>query len=81
MEHEIKELLEWFTGYGLGVTDIIGILSIIAALTPTPVDNALLGLLKAAFNIGGFNFGGAENAKKPKLPKALEEIRRKLEKE
>jgi len=76
MEHELKEMLEWFTGYGLGVTDIIGILSIVAALTPTPVDNALLGLLKAATNIGGFNWGGAANAKKPKLPGALEKLRK-----
>lgn len=76
MEHEIKELLEWFTGNGFGLTDIVGILSIIAALTPTPVDNALLGMLKAALNIGGFNWGGAKNAEKPALPKVLDKLRK-----
>jgi len=76
MEHEVKELLEWFTGHGFGVTDIIGILSIIAAITPTPVDNALLGMLKAAINVGAGNWGGAKNEKKPKLPEALEKLRK-----
>ena len=80
MEHELKEILDWVTGSGLGLTDVIGILSIVAALTPTPVDNVVLGVLKAAVNAGGFNWGGASNAKKPKLPKVLDEIRQKLEK-
>ncbi|MEB3323403.1 MAG: hypothetical protein VKI81_11320, partial [Synechococcaceae cyanobacterium] len=70
----------WITGSGLGLTDIIGILSIVAALTPTPVDNAILGLLKTLTNIGGFNWGGARNAEKPALPKALDDLRKKLEK-
>lgn len=46
-------------------TSVIGILSIIAAVTPTPIDNAVLVVLKQIINLGGFNFGGAENAEIP----------------
>jgi len=80
MQHEIMEALQWLTGHGFGLTDAIGLLSIIAALTPTPIDNAVLGIVKAAINLGGGNWGGARNEKKPKLPdslgKALEKIRK-----
>lgn len=47
------------------VTSIIGILSIVAAFTPTPVDNAILIAIKKALDLGGFNFLSAENKKKP----------------
>jgi len=69
MEHELRELLAWFTGHGFGLTDIIGILSIVAAITPTPVDNALLIALKKIVNAGAFNWAEAENKKKPGEPK------------
>jgi len=80
MEHEIKEILEWMTGHGFGVTDAIGLLSIIAALTPTPVDNAVLGLIKAVINVGAGNWGGARNEKKPKLPDSLGKVLDKMRK-
>ena len=44
---------------------VIGVLSVIAAVTPTPVDNAVLIVLKKIINLGGFNWFEAENAKKP----------------
>jgi len=44
---------------------LIGVLSVIAAVTPTPVDNAVLIVLKKIINLGGFNWLEAENAKKP----------------
>ena len=44
---------------------VIGVLSVIAAVTPTPVDNAVLIVLKKIINLGGFNWLEAENAKKP----------------
>ena len=47
------------------VTSIIGILSVVAAVTPTPVDNAILIAIKQGLNLGGFNFLNAENKKKP----------------
>ena len=62
---EIKQALEWLTGHGFGLTDAIGILSIIAALTPTPIDNAILIALKKAINLGGANWLNAENKHKP----------------
>jgi len=65
MQHEIMEALEWLTGHGFGLTDAIGLLSIIAALTPTPIDNAILIAIKKAINLGAFNWAEAENAKKP----------------
>ena len=62
---EVRQALEWLTGHGFGLTDAIGILSIIAALTPTPIDNAILIAVKKAINLGGANWLNAENKRKP----------------
>jgi hypothetical protein len=44
---------------------VIGFLSIVAAVTPTPIDNVVLVGLKKLINFGAFNWLGAENKKKP----------------
>ena len=62
---QIQELLNWVTGSGIGLTDVIGILSIIATITPTPVDDGVLAVLRKVLNLGAMNFGQSENLKKP----------------
>ena len=52
---EPKEILEI-------ATQVIGVLSIVASITPTPIDNGILLVLKKALDIGAFNFGRAKNA-------------------
>ena len=54
------------------VTAIIGILSIVAAVTPTPVDNAILIAVKKVLDLGGFNFLSAENKTKPGQKKSVD---------
>lgn len=54
----IPEYLQW-------ATQVIGVLSIVAAVTPTPIDNAVLVFLKKVIDFGGANFLSAENKKKP----------------
>ena len=44
---------------------VIGVLSVVAAITPTPIDNAILVGLKKLINLGAFNWLEAENKKKP----------------
>lgn len=65
MEDLLKQVLDWATGSGVGVADIIGILSIIATITPTPVDDGILAVLRKLLNAGAMNFGESENVKKP----------------
>jgi hypothetical protein len=43
------------------VTSVVGVLSVVASLTPNPVDNAILLGLNKALNIGAFNIGKAKN--------------------
>ena len=47
------------------VAAVIGLLSVIAAITPTPVDNAILIALKKLIDVAAFNFLSAENKRKP----------------
>jgi hypothetical protein len=42
---------------------IIGVASVIASVTPTPVDDGILAVLKRILNIFAFNIGQAKNAK------------------
>jgi hypothetical protein len=42
-------------------TSVVGILSVVASITPNPVDNAALIALNKALNIGAFNVGKAKN--------------------
>lgn len=44
------------------VFSIIGVLSVVAAITPTPVDNAILIALRKILDAGAFNVFGAKNA-------------------
>lgn len=44
---------------------VIGAASIIAAVTPNPIDNAVLVFLKGIINMGAFNILNAKN-KEPK---------------
>lgn len=46
-------------------TSVIGVCSIIAAITPNPVDNAVLVAIKKAINLAAINVGCAENKYKP----------------
>lgn len=41
---------------------VIGVASIVAAVTPTPVDNVVLAVLKKVLNITAMNVGKAKNA-------------------
>lgn len=43
---------------------VIGLLSMVAAITPTNVDNAVLAFLTKAINYGAFNFWNAKNEEK-----------------
>ncbi len=47
---------------------VIGIASIIAAITPTPKDDIILGALRQILNILASNIGQAKPEKKPPLP-------------
>ena len=51
--------------YGEVALQDIGVLSVVAAITPTPIDNAVLVMLKKIINAGAFNWLEAENKKKP----------------
>ena len=42
-------------------TSVVGVLSVVASITPNPVDNAVLLMLNKALNIGAFNVGKAVN--------------------
>jgi len=42
-------------------TSVVGILSVVASITPNPVDNAVLLGLNKVLNIGAFNIGKARN--------------------
>ncbi len=46
------------------VTQVIGVASIIAAFTPTPIDNAVLVAIRKIIDLGAFNFLNAKNEKK-----------------
>ena len=68
------------------IAQVIGVLSIIAALTPTPVDDGILAVLKKVVNFGAFNWGEAENARKPgdgvpreaKVVEAVRKVKKKF---
>ena len=42
-------------------TSVVGVLSVVASITPNPVDNAILLGLNKVLNIGAFNVGKAKN--------------------
>lgn len=42
-------------------TSVVATASVIAAVTPTPVDNAALIVARKVLDIFAFNFGGAKN--------------------
>ena len=65
MEDLLKQVIDWATGSGIGLVDIIGILSILATVTPTPVDDGMLAMARKLLNLGAMNFAQSENAKKP----------------
>ena len=44
---------------------VVGVGSVIAAVTPTPIDNVVFVALKKLINLIGFNFAKAENKEKP----------------
>ena len=56
--NEIKEYSEM-------ALSIIGLLSVVAAITPNPIDNVVLIALKKALDFGAFNWLSAENKRKP----------------
>lgn len=57
---EFAELLQYVTVEN--ALKVIGVLSMIATITPTPVDNIVLATLTKVINLGGMNFGKAKNA-------------------
>ena len=42
-------------------TSVVGVLSVVASITPNPVDNIVLLGLNKALNYGAFNVGKAKN--------------------
>lgn len=62
---QIKSIIDLATGSGIGIIDVIGILSVIAAFTPTPKDDLILVALRKILNLGAMNFGQSENKVKP----------------
>lgn len=46
-------------------TQVVGVLSIIATVTPTPKDDVILVVLRKLLNFGAMNFGQSENKVKP----------------
>jgi len=59
-------------------TQIVGAAALVTAITPTPVDNAVLGVIKTILNVIGANWGGARNEVEPALPKTLDNLRKKI---
>ncbi len=60
---------------------VIGALSMIATFTPTPVDDGILAALRKVLNLLAFNWGEAENARKPgdgvpREPKVVEVVKK-----
>ena len=55
------------------VSAVIGLLSAIATITPTPKDDVILIALRKILNLGAMNIGKSENADKPpSIKEALE---------
>jgi hypothetical protein len=44
-----------------GALQLVGFCSVIAVFTPTPVDNAVLGVLKRCLDFAAMNWGHARN--------------------
>lgn len=44
------------------ITQVIGVASIVAAMTPTPKDNAVLAVISRLIHLLGMNIGKAKNA-------------------
>ena len=44
---------------------VVGVLSVIATITPNPTDNLVLVALRKLLNIGAMNMAQSENKKKP----------------
>ena len=61
---ELAEILQYLTPDN--ALKVIGVLSVIAAITPTPVDNAILAFLRKVIDLGAFNFLNAKNEEKKK---------------
>ena len=47
------------------ILQVIGVLSVIATVTPTPVDNVVLVALRKVLNLLAMNWAQSENKKKP----------------
>jgi len=62
---QVTELWNMVPDQFKDISALIGILSMIAAFTPTPVDDGVLAILRKVLNLGGFNFGESKNAKVP----------------
>jgi hypothetical protein len=66
--------------YGEIALQVIGVLSVVAAITPTPIDNAILVALKKLINAGAFNWLEAENKRKPGDPTTIPKEQRRKKK-
>ena len=62
---EVQKVIDWITGSGIGIADVVGLLSVIAVVTPTPKDDMILIALRKLLNLGAMNFGQSENKFKP----------------
>ena len=47
--------------YGELISAIVGVFSIIATVTPTKIDNKIVGYIAKVINLFGMNFGKAKN--------------------
>ena len=61
----LTQILNFITGNGIGLADILGVLTALAAITPNKLDNAVLIFLRKLLDVGAFNFLYSENKTKP----------------
>jgi len=61
-ESVIAEAADAVPDWMVILTSLISLAGVITAITPTPKDNAVLGVVRKVLDIAAFNFGGAKNA-------------------
>lgn len=78
----MEQVISFVAGLPLEqIAAVVGALSMIAAFTPTPVDDGILAALRKILNFAAFNWGEAENVRKPgdgqpREPKVVEVVKK-----
>ena len=76
---DIAEIITQASPYFGTALEIIGAASVVARLTPTPIDNLVLVALKTAINFIAMNSGPAENLEVPGDPKTIKQRKKRAE--